>query len=314
LTDGAVEIPFFLQFFESLGDGSDPGILDITTAFIVTECNTSLTLRNTSSGEVVGSSQPGEVALILDLPASLSYGQPQYTLTVEANDDDCTSLDVGATCEVDESTGTLCDRDADRTLYVDFTPDTTNRTAVLDFLQPPDAGTYVVTSSVVAGSGNCSATISVLSRSGGTVVDLDDSEERVQVNLTAGQDVTFHVSARQDVDAVTCTVRLDFQCPDDTTFSVNAGVGNIASVSFARALGSDSDVASGLLGTDGAEGEGEHMEVSLSKETLLNLWGVCAVVIAVNVALCAWCHCRRAKKEGNQRFVEDQYVSDVNNV
>merc|ERR1712013_3551 len=83
---------------------------------------------------------------------------------------------------------------------------------------------------------------------------------------------------------------------------------------LAQAVGSESDTVSGLLSADG-DSDGEHVMISLSKQTLENLWGLCAVVLFVNIALCAWCQCKRNKaaKQQQQRFVsDDPYVSEVN--
>merc|ERR1712087_521104 len=88
----------------------------------------------------------------------------------------------------------------------------------------------------------------------------------------------------------------------------------IGSLTAANAVGSESDTVSDLLATatDG-DSENGHVTISLSRDTLLNLWALCAVVVLLNITLCVWCQCRRNKAAKAQRFVsDDPYESEVN--
>merc|ERR1711971_1527369 len=82
--------------------------------------------------------------------------------------------------------------------------------------------------------------------------------------------------------------------------------------SAANAVGSESATVSDLLATDG-DSENDHVTISLSKDTLINLWGLCAVVVLMNITLCVWCQCKRNKAAKAQRFVsDDPYESERN--
>merc|ERR1712129_141584 len=82
--------------------------------------------------------------------------------------------------------------------------------------------------------------------------------------------------------------------------------------SAANAVGSESDTVSDLLATDG-DSENDHVTISLSTDTLLNLWALCAAVVLLNITLCVWCQCKRNMRPKAQRFVsDDPYESEVN--
>jgi len=107
---------------------------------------------------------------------------------------------------------------------------------------------------------------------------------------------------------------------DSMDFSTTEAVITVARNSFiggsrrsaANAVGSESDTVSDLLATDG-DSENDHVTISLSKDTLMNLWALCAVVVLMNITLCVWCQCKRNKAAKAQRFVsDDPYESERN--
>merc|ERR1712087_10774 len=101
--------------------------------------------------------------------------------------------------------------------------------------------------------------------------------------------------------------------PEDNSTSVVSPVTNQGFASLAQAVESESDKDNGLFSTDG-DSNGDHVMISLSTNTLENLWALVGVVVLVNIGLCVWCQCKRnAATKPQQRFVsDDPYESEVN--
>ena len=87
--------------------------------------------------------------------------------------------------------------------------------------------------------------------------------------------------------------------------------------SFAAAFSAQKEAENVLMDRlDAEEGVDNEVEegmltVSLSKDTMANLWGIFALFTAVNITLCVWCHLKANKGKKRVRFLEDRYDSEI---
>merc|ERR1711879_1043181 len=98
----------------------------------------------------------------------------------------------------------------------------------------------------------------------------------------------------------------DSESDEDTTDSDD----NSFAAGFAAEKVAENELVHHLEGQDEEMVDGE-LTVSLSNETLANLWGIAALLLAVNVTLCVWCHSKMQRAKRKVRFTEDQYGSEI---
>jgi len=176
-----------------------------------------------------------------------------------------------------------------------------------------DPGTYTLEVFARANVGQtCSFAVSLTCDCKGTFPECPGTPAPVtaSANVMPFASIVNALTASNDDSSDSSSESSSESGDDMSTTVIDDEVADGGAASFAKAVGSESSATNALFETDDADAE--HVTVSLSKETLMNLWALCAVVVLVNVTLCVWCHCK--KKAGKQRFAEDEYVSDVQNV
>merc|ERR1712130_862886 len=129
--------------------------------------------------------------------------------------------------------------------------------------------------------------------------DSDDDDDSDSIDVTSDSD-----DDSDDTDS-------DSDSDEDTTDSDDNN--------FAAAFAAQKEAENALL--DRIEGDDEEtvdgvpteglLTVSLSKETMVNLWGIFALFTVVNVTLCVWCHLKGQKARKRVRFLEDRYDSEI---
>merc|ERR1712130_524078 len=134
--------------------------------------------------------------------------------------------------------------------------------------------------------------------------DSDDDDDSDSIDVTSDSDDDSDDTDSDDTDT-------DSDSDEGTTDSDDNN--------FAAAFAAQKEAENALL--DRIEGDDEEtvdgvpteglLTVSLSKETMVNLWGIFALFTVVNVTLCVWCHLKGQKARKRVRFLEDRYDSEI---